>query len=626
MPDYDYDAAPVDHCEWGAFCDYAKEIVVDYFTRYPTEWYQGGNEEKQFDFPPTYVKEFNGFVAKDDGVSSQSSFHIAYSKYSNLVVQEGEQISEAIDPDGDGYPSQIDCHDNNSNIYPGAVEVCNGYDDDCDSFTYDYSKPASYTPAHTIVFPTWRNSQFQMEDDGFIVIREVKPQAYMEVRKREEHWESNGGKFVEFQTKYVRGPYPKEQTTGDRMLLSYITDRTHYEGVAFRFMRGRISRNSHFVDFNWLWPQVIGMGAKIRDLRFKDISNEAFEDTATSVGLMAGSGGIGASLNQLKQLFSGGKSEVLPRGGSVNRVRIYNRQGDEIYRLKSKGFVSLSDSSLNPEIDKSVSKEYGGVVIDGLKKYDQIRGAGWYSGYIKFDVYYYKPAFNKSNVDEGCVKKPKIVHVCSILEFSQKTRSCYEGTEICSAELGELSGEMEGIKVGEDVAACVVDAKDVGEHKFWVWVCESEGDCYLFLNDSYTVCQQKEVCDKSLIQDADCDGVMNFDERGEPLDSDCVGKCAYGSCDVYKKEWCNKDGEWVSDDYCLICGSKDSSCAKVCGEDDKSCGGGCRQDACDVVNDLWCDSGIWTSKGYAERCAAKDAGISAQCEEGSCDADEQKTC
>jgi len=597
MPDHDYDADPVDYCEWGYECDYAKEIVVDYFTAHPTEWYQGGNEEKQFDFPPTYVKEFNGFVANDD--TGNPSFHLVYDKYATKTEAKGKKIAEIIDPDGDGYPSQIDCQDNNSEIHPNAVEICNGYDDDCDSFTYDYSKPASYTPAHTVMLSSWKNSQFQMEDDGFIVIREANPQAYLEVRKREEHWANNKGKFVDFQTGYQDKGYPENERKGAQILLSYITDReSDNEGVVERFMRGRIYLDSYKTDFKWLYPQVIGMESEIPDLQISDISDTKY----------AGTPGIDL------------------KGLSKNSLRAYNRDGREIYRLKGKDFVSLSDSGLSPEIDKSESREYGGVVIDGLKKYDQIRGTGWFGGYIKFDVYYYKPAFNRSNVDEGCVKKPKIVHVCSIPEFSQKTRNCYEGTEICSMQLGDLSGGMEGIKVGEDVAACVVDAKDIGEHKFWVWVCEEGNDCYKFLEDSYTVCQQKEVCDKSLIQDADCDGVMNFDENGEPLDSDCVGKCAYESCDTYEKKWCNKEGEWLSDDYCLICGSKDSSCAKVCEEDDKSCGGGCRQDACDVANDLWCDQGVWTSKGYAEKCAVKDAGISAQCEEGVCDADEQKTC
>ena len=39
--------------------------------------------------------------------------------------------SDADDEDGDGYPIDEDCDDTNPDIHPGAPEVCNGIDDDC---------------------------------------------------------------------------------------------------------------------------------------------------------------------------------------------------------------------------------------------------------------------------------------------------------------------------------------------------------------------------------------------------------------------------------------------------------------------------------------------------------------
>lgn len=38
----------------------------------------------------------------------------------------------ALDGDGDGSPASLDCNDANSSIYPGAAELCNHLDDDCD--------------------------------------------------------------------------------------------------------------------------------------------------------------------------------------------------------------------------------------------------------------------------------------------------------------------------------------------------------------------------------------------------------------------------------------------------------------------------------------------------------------
>jgi hypothetical protein len=45
----------------------------------------------------------------------------------------GDDDSGPQDADGDGYtPADGDCDDNNANVYPGAVDVCDELDNDCD--------------------------------------------------------------------------------------------------------------------------------------------------------------------------------------------------------------------------------------------------------------------------------------------------------------------------------------------------------------------------------------------------------------------------------------------------------------------------------------------------------------
>jgi hypothetical protein len=52
--------------------------------------------------------------------------------YQNCPAKYVEVFGVPQDNDGDGFNSVADCNDNNAAVYPGAPEVCNGIDDNCD--------------------------------------------------------------------------------------------------------------------------------------------------------------------------------------------------------------------------------------------------------------------------------------------------------------------------------------------------------------------------------------------------------------------------------------------------------------------------------------------------------------
>jgi hypothetical protein len=55
--------------------------------------------------------------------------------YSSASTSNNLTVSSCTDADGDGYCTPIDCNDANSAINPGASEVCDGVDNNCDGST-----------------------------------------------------------------------------------------------------------------------------------------------------------------------------------------------------------------------------------------------------------------------------------------------------------------------------------------------------------------------------------------------------------------------------------------------------------------------------------------------------------
>lgn len=73
----------------------------------------------------------NGPVQADGGqVQDDRCFGIACT--GGLVCSRGNCVPDSTDNDGDGVTVVNDCDDDDPTVYPGAIEVCNGKDDNCD--------------------------------------------------------------------------------------------------------------------------------------------------------------------------------------------------------------------------------------------------------------------------------------------------------------------------------------------------------------------------------------------------------------------------------------------------------------------------------------------------------------
>ncbi|MDP6931563.1 MAG: putative metal-binding motif-containing protein, partial [Myxococcota bacterium] len=61
------------------------------------------------------------------------------------TIVEGKGLSDDVDADGDGYGSTEDCDDSDAAVHPGAAELCDGIDNDCDDqVDEDPQDPGTY--------------------------------------------------------------------------------------------------------------------------------------------------------------------------------------------------------------------------------------------------------------------------------------------------------------------------------------------------------------------------------------------------------------------------------------------------------------------------------------------------
>ncbi len=96
-------------------------------------------QQNPFGLSSTYYIAFPSFADIDDD-GDQDLFVGEY--YGD--VQYFENNTPPVDNDGDLFFSDVDCDDNNAAIFPGATELCDGVDNNCDGMIDEGFNPTTY--------------------------------------------------------------------------------------------------------------------------------------------------------------------------------------------------------------------------------------------------------------------------------------------------------------------------------------------------------------------------------------------------------------------------------------------------------------------------------------------------
>ncbi len=98
--------------------------------------YATGSQERSLILDDHEAVE-DGGVVDIDGDGDLDVYFWTNDRFDNGLVYLLSESSAPVDNDGDGSFSDEDCDDNNPDVFPGAEEICDGIDNDCNGMADD---------------------------------------------------------------------------------------------------------------------------------------------------------------------------------------------------------------------------------------------------------------------------------------------------------------------------------------------------------------------------------------------------------------------------------------------------------------------------------------------------------
>lgn len=587
----------------------------------------------QFYLPPTAVKKisFQAKTRKDDSIAKIKFV---------LTAHEGN-----ADSDNDGWSNYDDCHDNNPFINPGADEICDGIDNNCNAFKrYNLNEEAEIEDR--LYWSYWDRSTcdgserctYLMPCEGYLQFKAIDDSSYMEVWRQDRRL-CEGSTYLAGDSYSVSCDAPE-----------YSNGIWNSYQAVFAYGNDGMYNYAFYADGDDNPGCALGAHASCMDGAFPP--NDHVLSIANFIG---GDERLYSFDNNAQSLHTGkkfcftGNAEPCEYPVDSDALNLLNNEINRI-ELKKNDMIWGTTFGCDAGSDSDL-----GYICDG----DGITTTGDF-GTIDFEVYCYpqEPVDMATSeyVDEGlefCERQSDMditVHFCPQPEYET-----YEIFDFDERECADTNVLCSSITTNDNHVECNYvtnpETDNYGYKKFHVFVCPEGLDCYKFYSGDFRICAEEEVCSQ-LEQgtsefrndDLDCDGLPPFDvfpeghsnagkiDKTKPLDPDCFDVDLTGECKPEDRTWyMNDEVKWTEDGYCLQCGATDSSCAISCEPGQLSCEGGCLEGACDLAADKICKGGSWTKTGYSSACGMNDSWIgeaesTAQCTPSACDTEKDKVC